>query len=154
MAGPLRTVGQPLIDAPLKAYHAWHEFWFQPQNPLALSLMRLFVGGMLFYTHFIWGLEFDAFFSNKDSWQSQEFVLALQKDQWAWSFWWWIPEVWKHTAHHICLTILAAFWLGFATRITGWAAFLITISYAQRVPLATYGLDQVNGFCVLYLAIA
>jgi hypothetical protein len=136
------------------ALTAWRVFWFLPQDPLAVSLMRVLVGGMLWYTHLIWGLDFQSFFGNVASWQSREFVAALQQGQWCWSFWWWIPDAWMWPTHLGCMLVLTAFWFGLATRITGVLAFLITISYAQRVPLATFGLDQINGISALYLAIA
>jgi hypothetical protein len=45
------------------------------------------------------------------------------------------------------------FTLGLWTRWTSWCAFLITVSYAHRAVGALFGLDQINGFLALYLAI-
>lgn len=56
--------------------------------------------------------------------------------------------------HLLSLFLIALFWIGLATPVTGWLCFLIVVSYANRVPLAMYGLDQVNGIAALYLAIA
>lgn len=34
----------------------WERFWFSPVDPIVLSVMRVIVGGMLFYTHLVWGM--------------------------------------------------------------------------------------------------
>ena len=57
------------------------------------------------------------------------------------------------TTHWICLGGAILFMLGVATRVTSTLAFLITISYSQRVPVANFGLDQVLGMLCLYMAI-
>jgi hypothetical protein len=51
------------------------------------------------------------------------------------------------------LAILLMFTLGLWTRVTSLLTLLITISYAHRAAGAQFGLDQVNGFLALYLAI-
>ena len=43
--------------------------------------------------------------------------------------------------------------LGAFTPVTSVLAYLITISYSSRAPIANYGLDQINGMAALYLAI-
>ncbi len=70
---------------------------------------------------------------------------TLQADQFAWSFWWWVPVSLHVTVHLVCLVILAAFMLGAFTPATSCLAYLITIAYANRAPMANYGLDQING---------
>jgi CheY-like chemotaxis protein len=44
--------------------------------------------------------------------------------------------------------------MGAATRVTSILAFLITISYSQRVPVANFGFDQILGMMCLYLSLA
>jgi hypothetical protein len=80
-------------------------------------------------------------------------VRTLQADQFAWSFWWWVPVSLHVAVHLVCLVILAAFMLGAFTPATSVLAYLITIAYANRAPMANYGLDQINGMAALYLAI-
>ncbi len=154
MARIFRRIGRSLVQRVAAMLQAWTDFWFAPQDPLSLCVMRCLVGAMVFYTHLIWGLRFEEFFANTNSWQTQELVSAVQADQFAFSFWWITPESWKYQVHCLCLFVLFLFWIGAAARVTSWLAFVITISYAQRVPLATFGLDQINGLCCFYLAIA
>ncbi len=143
-----------MIDLLAKAWDAWQRFWFAKENLLTVSVMRWPMVGMILYTHLIWTLDFEAFFADQASWQSREFIREYQSEQFAYSFWWYIPPQWMWTAHFVSLVILSLFWIGFAAPITGWLCFMIVVSYANRVPLAMYGLDQVNGIAALYLALS
>jgi hypothetical protein len=130
----------------------WCRFWFEPADPTPLAVMRILFGGMLLYTHIVWGLNLEGFFG-PHGWQGDTVVRTLQADQFAWSFWWWVPVSLHVTVHLVCLVILAAFMLGAFTPVTAVLAYLITIAYANRAPMANYGLDQINGMAALYLAI-
>lgn len=131
---------------------SWNEFWYEPQDPLVLCFMRCLVGGMLFYTHLVWGFELHAFFGT-DGWNSVEAVTQIQADRIAPSFWWWVPNEWLMPVHCLCLLILAMFWLGLATRVTSILSFVITVSYAYRAHMANFGLDQINAILCLYLCL-
>ncbi|HET6325077.1 MAG TPA: hypothetical protein VFG04_10280 [Planctomycetaceae bacterium] len=136
----------------LALYDPWRQFWFTPADPTPLAVMRILFGGMLLYTQFVWGLNLEGFVG-ADGWQGSTLVRTLQSDQFAWSFWWWIPHGLHFTAHLLCLVILTLFMLGAYTPVTSVLAYLITISYSSRAPMANYGLDQINGLAALYLAI-
>ena len=43
---------------------AWDRFWFSKRDPTVLGIMRWLVGGMLVYTHLVWGLNLPAFFGS------------------------------------------------------------------------------------------
>ena len=68
--------------------------------------MRILFGAMLLYTHLVWGLNLEGFFG-PEGWQGTTLVRTLQADQFAWSFWWWIPQPWHVTVHLLCLLVLA-----------------------------------------------
>lgn len=147
-----RPVGR-LDTAVRNAVDRWIEFWFTPSDPAPLCVIRLLIGGMLVYSHFVWGLDLPAFLGS-EGWNSAEVVRELQRDQWNRSFWWMIPDSLMQTAHQWCLGILILFWLGCFTRITSVLALIIHISYSQRAAVATYGLDQICGILLLYLVLA
>jgi Vitamin K-dependent gamma-carboxylase len=130
----------------------WDAFWFTPADPTLLGLLRVLTGLMLLYTHAVWGLALDAFFG-PTSWLNPGLVRALQADQYAYSFWWWVPAGWTWPAHAAALVLLALFALGLWTRVTSCLALVVAISYAHRVPAALFGLDQINVMLTLYLAI-
>jgi hypothetical protein len=131
----------------------WEGFWFAAQDPLTISLLRLLTGGMLFYALAMWSFDLHSFFAQDRGWQSAELVRTLQQGQWAFSFWWLVPDSYLGTAHAICLLVAAAFCIGLCTPVTKFAAFLIAISYANRVPMATFGLDQITCITTLYLCL-
>ncbi len=130
----------------------WQDFWFSPTDPTVLGLLRILTGLMLLYTHAVWGLELEAFFG-ATGWQSSELIRALQSEQFAFSFWWWIPPESIHVAHIASLLVLAMFTVGLLSPVTSVLACVISISYAHRAPVALFGLDQINTMLALYLAI-
>lgn len=131
---------------------SWNGFWFAPRAPDMLGVIRILTGLMLVYTHAVWGLRLHDFFG-ADGWLSAEAVAMLQADQTVVSFWWWVPPGWTGMVHVVALVVLAVFTLGLFTRVTSILSFLIVISYANRVPAALFGLDQINAMLTLYLAI-
>lgn len=131
----------------------WNRFWFTPRDPATLGLMRILAGAMIFYTHLVWTLDLAAFFGPQ-SWQNHELVALMQRGGWQWSHLWWCGTptlLWS--THIVSLLICLMFTLGLWTRATSILTCLVTLSYAHRTPHALYGLDQVNGFLALYLAV-
>ena len=49
----------------------WNRFWFAPQDPATLGLIRILAGAMLLYTHLARTLRLDEFFG-ADAWVSPE----------------------------------------------------------------------------------
>ncbi len=133
-------------------WQSWDAFWFTPESPTLLGLLRIATGGMLLYTHAVWGLRLKDFFGPQ-SWLSPSLVRGLQANSYAYSFWWVVPEPALGVAHAICLLIFALFLIGFATRITSILALAAAISYAHRTPASLFGLDQINIMLALYLAV-
>lgn len=132
---------------------AWHRFWFVPLDPLMLGFMRLLTGWLLFYNLLTWSLQLETFFGHHGV-QPLETVKRVYESRFVFSFWFWLDDQYLWTAHIVCLVIAAMFCVGAATRLTSILAFLITISYSQRVPVANFGFDQILGMMCLYLAIA
>lgn len=132
---------------------AWHRFWYDADDPIGVSLLRIATGAMLLYTLMIWSLDLTAFFVSKGGWQSAELVGELQRGQWAISLWWLVPDGLLWPVHLLCVAIVAAFTVGYQTPYTKFAAFVIGISYANRIPMAQFGLDQVTCMWLLYLCL-
>jgi hypothetical protein len=130
----------------------WDEFWYTPADPTLLGAIRIMTGLMLLYTHAVWGLALRRFFG-PSGWLSPELVRAMQADQFAYSFWWWVPEGSIRGAHAVSMIVLGLFTVGLWTRATSVLALIVAISYAHRVPAATFGLDQINIMLLLYLTI-
>jgi hypothetical protein len=130
----------------------WDAFWFTPADPTLLGVIRVLTGLMLLYTHAVWGLVLGDFFG-PGGWLSEGLIRALQEGSYAYSFWWLVPEGWMWPAYGISMVILSLFTIGLWTRMSSILALVVTISFAHRVPVAMFGLDQINGMLTLYLAI-
>ncbi|MDB5340066.1 MAG: hypothetical protein JWN70_5685 [Planctomycetaceae bacterium] len=132
----------------------WDRFWFTPADPATIGLLRMLVCGMILYTHAVWSLNLNAFFG-AHAWLNRDVVGLMQRDGFQWSYLWLCESpavLW--TVHGLALAVCLLFMLGVWTRVTSVLTCLITLSYAHRAPEAMYGLDQINGFLSLYLAIA
>ena len=132
---------------------AWTDFWFRPADPATLAWLRFLTGAMTLYTHAVWSLRLEEFFA-PDGWLPPQFVADLRGGTPDWSLWWLVPDGWLWPVHAACLLVLLCYCVGFLTPLTSKLAFGIVVSYAHRVPLATFGLDQISGFLTLYLAFA
>ena len=130
----------------------WDAFWHTPADPSLLGAMRIMTGLMLLYTHAVWGLELRRFFG-PSGWLGAGLVRAIQADQFAYSFWWGVPEGWVWVAHAASMIVLGLFTVGLWTRATSLLALIVAISYVHRVPAATFGLDQITIMLLLYLTI-
>jgi hypothetical protein len=133
------------------ALDGWNRFWFTPESPHTLAVIRILAGSMLFYTHLVWGFELDAFLGN-DGWLPIELAQELRGDGYGWSHLFYIESpaaLWS--SHVVALIIFALLTVGLWTRFMAVLAWLITVSYCHRLNGAFFGLDQVNAMLAMYL---
>ncbi len=134
----------------------WNRFWFTPQDPATLGLIRVLAGAMLFYTHLVWSLDLSGFFG-PSGWLAPEALAAAYGDarELFWSHWHWIDSPTAMWAAHIAaLVVFALLTVGLFTRFVSILAWLLTVSYAHRVmPAALFGLDDINVMLAMYLMI-
>ncbi len=146
--GPIEYV-QTLAS---EGWRAWDRFWFTPRDPVVLGLIRILAGLMLIYTHAVWGLRLEEFLGPRP-WMELGILQQTYGGWWA-SFWPWVPASAVWPVHIACLVVLVLFTLGVFSRVTSVLAFVITVSYANRLFFATFGLDQINAMLACYLAIS
>lgn len=130
----------------------WNRFWYTPADPTLLGLIRILTGLMLVYTHAVWGLALRDFFTST-GWLSPALVRTMQANQYVYSFWYLVPDGWIWPAYAFSMVIFAFFAIGLFTRVASILALAVAVSYANRVPAALFGLDQINVMLTLYLAI-
>ena len=131
----------------------WDQFWFRPADVRLLGLIRALTGGMLFYTHLIWGKYLVGFFG-ESGWLNPEAATKFRLGDFTWSHLDGISSpglLW--TLHIAALIVFAMFAAGLFTRVTSVLAFLLTVSYAHRGQSALFGLDQINALLAMYLMI-
>jgi hypothetical protein len=131
----------------------WNNFWFKPVNPLPVCILRVLVGGMLLYTHCIWGIALEEFFGGT-GWNDAAVISAVREGGGAPSFWWYVPPDSLLLVHWICHAVIVCYLVGLGGRVTAVAAWAVAVSYANRSALSNFGLDQILCILTLYLMIA
>lgn len=133
---------------------SWDQFWFASRDPIVLGVMRVFVGLIVLYTHLVWTLGLSAFLGS-EAMLPEQYRYMLFGNSFAWSHLDWLGSspIVLMSAHVVGLIVIAMFTIGFRTRWTGILTALLVISYANRGMGSLFGLDQINGFLCLYLAI-
>ncbi len=144
-----------------ETWQAWNRFWFGPQDPATLSLIRLLAGSLLFYTHLIWSFDLQAFLG-PEGWVPVEYLRTIQtlpgqdQPQWSvWSLFFWIEQPWLLWCVHIlALLVFFCLMVGLFSRTAAVLAFAFAVSYAHRVsPGAFFGLDKINCMLAMYLVL-
>jgi hypothetical protein len=131
----------------------WNRFWFSPQDPATLSLIRICAGAMLLYTHLVWSLDLMAFFG-PDGWLPEYVVSQQLEGRYIWSFFWLVDSAAGVWAIHIgSLIVFALLTVGYQSRIVAVLAFVAAVSYTGRAPAALFGLDKINCMLAMYLMI-
>ncbi len=112
----------------------------------------MLTGAMLCYNLIVWSIDLEAFFADEGL-QPLQAIRNLYSGRFVFSFWLWIGDEFLWPVHLACLFVALLFCLGLAGRITSVLAFLVTISYSQRVPVANFGLDQILAMLCFYLCL-
>lgn len=156
MGRAVRFIGNEFVSYLGRISQAWNQFWFTPQDPFAMSLMRVLVGWMAFYSTYVWGIELESFLFPFGYVQEEMVKSYLSGNEgiFAWSFWFYVPHDWIYPVHYLCLAVTFCFMIGLFTRTTSVLSLIILISYAYRARFANYGLDQILTILTLYLCIA
>jgi hypothetical protein len=112
---------------------------------------------MLLYTHLVWTLGLTDFFGDH-SWVSAEAAALAHgtgdATSYVWSYHWLLRSpaaLW--TAHIAGLVVFTMLTLGLFSRVTSVLAYLVAVSYVNRVPGALFGLDLINCMLAMYLMI-
>lgn len=140
------------VESVRAASAEWQQFWFKPADPFTLGMIRVLTGLMLTYNLLIWGTHLDAFFGI-DGLQPLSAIKALHSGSLAFTLFSYVSTEWLWVVHWGCVAVAVIFCCGAFTRISSLLAFIIAVSYSQRVPIANFGLDQILGLLCLYLAI-
>ena len=145
----MNAVASAIRDWFVSVGEAWNRFWFTPSSIETLALIRILAGAMLLYTHAVWSLDLEAFFS------SHGWMASSERPDFALSYLWWIKSptlLWA--LHIVSLIVFAMMMVGFRTRIATVLGFLFAASYVNRGIEASFGLDQVNVMLAMYLMLA
>lgn len=153
----MNAVVRSVLDWGAAVVRQWDRFWFAPQQPHTLALVRILGGAMLFYTHAVWSLGLTAFLGAQ-SWLTPATVglMNVRPDgrSYAWSYLFHVESpalLWL--LHAAALVVFAMLTVGLYTRVASVLAFVITLSYCHRLTGTLFGLDQVNAMIAMYLMV-
>jgi predicted DCC family thiol-disulfide oxidoreductase YuxK len=155
---PVRRIVSELAgyvwDLGAAACRGWSRFFFRPADPTALGLIRILAGGLAFWSLLVFGLDFDDYFG-PNSWADAAIIRESLRERqpWAWSFWFLVPESWLWGVWLGCLGVIGLATLGLFSRVTGILTWVIVVSTVRRLPVALFGFDQILSTLWLYLAV-
>ena len=150
----------PSLESPGKSYFRelidnWNRFWFSPRDVRLTGIIRILVGSMVLYTHLVWTIGIDSFLLDTGLIPSEFVRMEADNSGFFWSHLFSIESATTlYIFHAIALVIFAMFAAGLFTRVTSILSFFLIVGYANRLAPAQFGLDQVNAFLTMYLAIA
>ena len=112
---------------------------------------------MLLYTHAVWTLRLGDFLG-PNSWLNAETSALLNRSpqgvNYAWSYLYSIESPGLLYALHFAgLVVFAMLTVGWYTRVAAVLAWIITVSYVNRLIGTLFGLDQINVFIATYLMV-
>ena len=145
----MNLVATAIRDWTKSVADGWNRFWFTPCHGETLAVIRIAAGAMLFYTHLVWSLGLEDFFT------SNGWLASSERAPWAVSHFWEVDStatLW--TLHIIALVVFAMMTVGLYTRAATVLAFLFASSYMNRALQASFGLDQLNVMLAMYLMLA
>ncbi len=130
----------------------WNAFFFTPADPTALGLIRVVVGLLALWSLIVLGLDLHDYFGS-DGWADPTVIWQTQRQRqpFAWSFWFLVPDRLLRPVWLACLAILGLYTVGLLSRVTGVLAWVIIASTVRRVPIALFGFDQIVSTLALYL---
>jgi len=138
---------------------AWDRFWFTPQRPHTLALIRIATGCMLLYSQAVLALRLDDFLG-PSAWVDNDTIAALHRGEFgpavaSRSYLWRIDSPALLWTHHL-LTMLASACMavGLLTRITAPLAWFLQLMLVHRMTGTLFGLDQITTMLAMYLMLA
>ncbi len=137
----------------------WDQFWFTPESPHVLAIIRIATGLMLLYSHLVVASQLNAFLGD-DAWINNRTIAAIHGGEYgpadaARSYLWHFSNpllLWGH--HLLTILVTACFAIGLLTRITAPLAWWLQIMLVHRMTGTLFGLDQITTMLAMYLMLS
>src|ERR1700690_1477215 len=132
---------------------AWSQIWFQSRPTSPLEITRMGVGAALLVNYGL-ATPYLFLFWGDQGWMPRA-LLNETIDPWSQSIFFYFTAPWQWVAFHgLFLLCCAAFMLGWRTSWVKWIVLVGQLSYANRDPLLTYGVDQILASLLFILGLA
>jgi Vitamin K-dependent gamma-carboxylase len=136
-----------------QGFAGWNQFWFTPEFPQTLAIIRIATGSLLLYSHCVWGSDLLGFFGAEGR-LSEAFTRAFHGPVGGWSFLNGIQAPALLIAiHGIGTLFFAALTVGVFTPIAAIGSFLMLVSYVHRGVGSLFGFDQIAVMLSMYLMV-
>ena len=133
---------------------AWSQLWFQSRPTSALELTRMGVGGAMLINYGL-ATPYLFLFWGDDGWMPRSILFDGANDPWVQSVFFYFSAPWQWAAFHVLFLLsCACLMLGWRTSWVKWIVLFGQMSYANRNPMLTYGVDQILACLLIILCVA
>lgn len=131
----------------------WNRLWFQPRNTLPLEIVRIGVALSMLLAYVGITPELQHFYSNQ-GWLPVADLAPMVEGQWRFSVLYYLDDRWLGVFHGAFLFAIVALLTGWRVSFFKWLVLIGHLSYVQRNPAITYGVDSSLSSLLLILCLA
>ena len=132
----------------------WNRYWYTPVDPLPAAVLRIGVGSVAFYLIALFSFDLLQFFGPHGLLPSAS-VKSIYAENYRLSYFDWVQDTATLRAmHYAGLVVLAAYVVGFWSRVTSVLSLVVFLSYFHRAPMLTSVAEPVVAMLMLYLCFA
>ena len=147
------TVNQPEMEIPFA--EKWNAFWFTPQAPATVGLVRMATGLLALSYLLSWNGSLAAWFGSEGVLASETVAQLLPKPWWRFSYLdLCAGPTSRWTAHGVGILIATMMAFGFRSRITTPLTLLVVLAYIHRAPMVVGLAEPFLTMLLAYLSLA
>lgn len=131
----------------------WNRMWFQSRNTLPLEIVRIGVALSMLLAYAGITPELYKLYSNQ-GWLQVQDLSPLAEQPWRFSLLFYLDDSWLGAFHAVFLVAIVALLMGWRVSVFKWLVLIGHLSYVQRNPAITYGVDSSLSSLLLILCLA
>lgn len=129
----------------------WNLFWFESSRFDRLGLMRLLLGGTLFFLYSARQFRMD--FYNENSFLPKAEALNIFPEYYraifSWCFW---PDAWAGVIHFAFVILIFCFFIGWTNRLFMLITWVLAMGFIHRNYGVLFGADVIGALFLFYLS--
>jgi hypothetical protein len=136
-----------------RTVEGWYRFWFTQPDLRQLELVRIGVGLSLFFIYFFEAGRLDELYT-EDGWVPLSGLAKLRENPAFFSVFYRITDLAQVTAIWALMLVLClAFTVGLQTSWIKWIVWILHISFQNRAPEVSYGVDSITSNLLIILCV-